>query len=267
MTVFPYLDKHSAIKIFFSQSVLRNCNNIQKITDAIEIGPNGNLSWPAVGERISFDRIREARAYLEKAFPLSNTVDQGNQESKRELDRIIMRMAHDYFTDLKAPIAGNIGIWYYFNILVFPDYTMFRWRNFKEGQWKVNQQRFFSSTRNYIGTMWWRQFFFYDESNQNPYWILEGLEEDDFVAILERVNLRGFPKLPLELGKAIVKLRQESNEETGINTNTLIRKMILELRVMISCQDLFSMTGTDTWVLQRMISQAFDNARKKLSTK
>ena len=101
--------------------------------------------------------------------------------------------------------------------------------------------------------------FLCDEAKE-PYWILNSLNEDDFVQVLERIKLRGYPNLAKEIGKNIIGVRDGIN---GIDypegtKNIVIRHAIMDLRIQA-----LSLDFNDSYQTKAIVEETFSRILNK----
>lgn len=227
MKIFPFMPQFYASK-FLEENVKPNILNIDNIRKSYDIEAIKKKSfWPSWGEQISWLELNELR---EKVY--NSVSDYMNRQefiqNTKAFDQLMYKAFHKNIKNMFPSLASHSEVWNFFNVCLFPDIVVYRWRQ-KNGTLNYND-RFFSSARNYCGSMWWRNYFFYDEENLDPYWILNELNEDDFVQIMERVKVRGYPNIAKLLGKKIIEIRRNFQEDS-ILKDVIIRHLIIEIRV------------------------------------
>ena len=210
------------------ENVKPNILNIGDIIKSYDVDAiKKKCFWPSWGEKISWFELNEFREKIHKAVMPYMYKYEFIQNTKA-FDQLMYKTFHENVKDMFPSLASHSEVWNFFNVCLFPDIVAYRWRK-KNGAIEYND-RFFSSTRNYCGSIWWRIYFFYDEENPDPYWILNELNEDDFVQILERVKVRGYPNISKLLGKKIIEIRKNFQENSFLR-DVIIRHLIIEIRV------------------------------------
>ncbi len=202
--------------------------------------------WLPSGDRMSWSEIIGRKMKIDSLTdPIVSAAPAGGCFSK--LDHQMYRLMHDCFPEMTPALASRQEVWNTINVGLFPHIIVYRWR---KANGDLNNERFISSNRNYFGSMWWRAFFFYDSDSADPYWILDNLNEDDFVQIMERVKLRGYPSLAKSLGKKIVEIRRISKTTSfpQVFYDVIIRQSIVDLRVQALGADFNSISDISSVV-------------------
>lgn len=242
MKIYPLMPGYIASK-YVSENVLPNINDLKSIRDAYNPSElKKKCLWIPVGDRVSWDEVDSIRSGIEDAtarFITQNPYPKNFQY----FDQLMYPVVHSYLSEMTPSMAGRLPTWNLFNVGLCPDIVTYRWRS--QGKETLNvKDRFFGTTRNYFGVIWWRTYFFYDKENgKDPFGILNSLNEDDFVQIMERVRLRGYPDLALTLGRKIADLRKSiklSSYPVYVK-DLIIRHFIMDIRVQALSLDFVSL--------------------------
>lgn len=261
MVIFPMLPTYLAGKLL-KENVNPNFFNLDamKITFDYE-SLKKQCIWLLSGDRMSWSELFNIKVELENGTRSLISNECELKCSTSEFDRTLYRLVHDSFIDMTPSMASRIEVWNFFNVGMLPELVVARWR--KNNKVNVND-RFFSHIRNYLGTIWWRTYFFYEEDATDPYRILDSLKEDDFVQITERTRLRGYPDLALELGRKIADIRESTAVSDSIK-ETVIRESIMDLRIQALGLDFNFIPNIKEVVdetFNRIVSERQDELRK-----
>lgn len=270
LTCFPMIPKSFAIKKY-EELILPNLSDTSKfrsINNFIE--DSSEINWLPVGTKIEMAKIASfRRVVFEKVsdqFPL--LMDDNNIDG-RKLDLLLIKIIGPSLKDmgLTASMAAVMDMWYYMNIVLFPELVIMRWK--KRSNNEINPERFFTATRNYIGSLWSRFFFFFDPENTgNPWWIIENLTEDDFVGMLERTNSKGAIKITRQKGALIAKMRMDNKtKRTFSEIDSIIRNFHKNVAASINCFDIAFLSKNVSDInelLNREMARAINNVNNKL---
>ncbi|MDY0287349.1 MAG: DUF6339 family protein [Sphaerochaeta sp.] len=264
MTLFPKFPFYLASP-YYEENILKYMDP-KILRSKIDIENNDGLSKLPIGDTIDNKEIQSIRdkCMLElESYGVS--IDQPPNDSIRhELDyRFTVSLYKNLQNYLEPSMASDTEMWMFFNLRVFPDLVIYRWRK-KSGQnYSINPEHFFKLTRNYCGTLWWRAHFFRDELNPNDqWWLLRQLSEDNLVSITERTNLRGYSKLPLVLGKKMIEINKL---ETPYKfKEILFRRMMVILLARVSCLNLH-LLETMQGEVEELVDGAYGLAYEELN--
>lgn len=238
MTLFPKFPFYLASP-YYEENISKSLDP-KRLQSNIDIENTEGLEKLPIGDTIDIKEIQSIRdkcvADL-KGYGLS--IEQPPNDSVRNaLDyHFAVSLYKNLQNYLEPAMASDTEMWMFFNLRVFPDFVVYRWRKKGAQGYAINPEHFFKLTRNYCGTLWWRAHFFRDESKPNDqWWLLRQLSEDNLVSITERTNLRGYSKLPLVLGKKIIDIN--ALQTTYKLKETLFRRMMVILLARISCINL-----------------------------
>lgn len=228
MTILPLMPTYMASRMI-NENVRPNAGSISAIKGTFDLETlKKKCLWLPFGERMSWNDIIEKKLDIDRlTAPIVSSPPAAG--SFPELDHRMYRVMHDLFPEMTPSLASRQEVWNTINVGLFPHIIVYRWGR-KNGNF--NNDRFISANRNYFGSMWWRTYFFYDEKSRTPYSILDNMNEDDFVQIMERAKLRGYPGLARAVGKKVVELRKNPPAGyPGLVNDIIIRQTIMDLRV------------------------------------
>lgn len=250
MTILPLMPSYMASRMI-NENVRPNMGSISAIKGTFDLDAlRKKCLWLPFGERMSWNDIIERKINIDR---LTNPIVSSPPAigSFPALDHQLYRIMYDCFPEMTPSLASRQEVWNTINVGLFPHIVIFRWGR-RDGNF--NSDRFISANRNYFGSMWWRTYFFYDESSKDPYGVLDNLKEDDFVQIMERVKLRGYPGLAKAIGQRIVKLRKEPIiGYPGLVSDVTVRQSIVDLRVQALGIDFNSITD-----IREVVEETFD---------
>ncbi|MFA7204809.1 MAG: DUF6339 family protein [Saccharofermentanales bacterium] len=238
--------------------------NPDDIMRSIDIHNTTGVVWDPIGDHVEIDLFARLRKNLISALSKSQN---GVKKtiSRNEMDVCIGKFLFEAFENKLTPsVASDVEVWYFFNIRVFPDLIIRRWsKRETNGKIAINPERFLSANRNYCGSMWWRTFLFIEEKNsQDRYWLIRKLKEDNFVGIMERTQLRGYPNLAKEIGLKIAEI-QDSTIDQG-EKQLLIRRTMVVLRAKSLTCDFSYLAFVDENQPQKIVENSFAIAKKTL---
>lgn len=263
MTLFPKFPFYLANPYY--EENIRTSLDPKELQSIIDIESTEGLEKLPIGDtigNIEIQSIRDKCVAELKGYGLS--IEQPPND--------LVRNALDYYfavslyknlqNYLEPAMASDTGMWMYFNLRVFPDFVVYRWRKKETQGYTINPEHFFKLTRNYCGTLWWRAHFFRDESKPNDqWWLLRQLSEDNLVSITERTNLRGYTNLPLVLGKKILDIN--ALKTSYKLKETLFRRMMVILLARISCINLHLLQEIQGEV-ERLVNEVYELAYKEV---
>lgn len=238
---FPMLPKYLAVKKY-EELILPNLSDFDNIQKAVQFDPDSSeVNWLPVGEKISMSLIEDFRNTVYDSvlnqFPLYKSTRTVNN---REFDIFMMKTVGPALEklELTTTMAAVPDMWYYMNIVLFPDLVVLRWKD-SRAKSVINHERFFANTRNYLGLLWTRYYFFVDkDDSSNPWWMIENLTEDDYVGMLERTKSRGELALTREMGRVIAKMRLDNKSGRRVFAiDEIIREFMKNVRIATNCYD------------------------------
>lgn len=256
MVGYPLLFGYTACGLV-NDHVKNNIHTLQHLQETFDAEFIKNkVIWVPGCERVDWDEVLDIRDTIHKTTN-KFIIEEPYPTNFLKFDQTMYPLIHDSLSLMTPGMAGRIEVWNFFNAALLPDVVTYRWRKRNSDEFNISD-RFFNMYRNYIGSLWWRTYFFYDESNDDPYHILNGLTEDDFVQVLERPKLRGYPKLALAIGKMVSTIRQSNSYENipGLIKNLVIRQALVDLRVEALGYDFYSI-GESQEDLDKYVTATF----------
>ena len=260
MLVYPVLPRKYAAALF-ADNVVRNLNSIETIRKSVDLNSiQKKVVWPTSGKRVDWEVFANIRNQFDLLMEKQDKNKVGGNFS--QFDKSAYRIVRKTLDDLSPAYASKNEFWAFINIVIIPDVVAFRWRKMGKMSYEINSERVFSNTRNYAGSLWWRVFFFYDKYTLSNSWhIIDSMQEDDFVQILERTNLRGYPDMALAYGRWVSRLRNDSSLSSE-QASTIIRRASVELRILATSYE-FIMLYTDS-SLETLVNKVFDRMQKEV---
>ena len=258
MKFFPKFPNYAA-RLYYANFIKSDLDP-WRIRNEIDIKEVVGMSKVPIGDTIDLEEFTILRGHCIDELANNNiTLDSPpNNYTLGKMDRILSIILYTQLSNHLLPgMAADIEMWNYINLCVFPDLVVYRWKSGTGVNQKINPERFFSITRNYFGTLWWRAYFFNDIQAENPWWLFDLMTEDNFVAITERTRLRGYTGLPLELARKLVDLQAYSSSHS-LRQN-IFRRMILLFRVKASCTNML-IVQERPGMLKELIDEVFHQA-------
>ncbi len=251
-SIYPQMPKHTADEktALFETKTAFIC---EKYSSANIHG----MYWQPLGRRVTEPELKKIKDNINQIALKFNygKVKSISKSDKAFFDKEIMIWLRDNL-DILPSEAGRPGVWYFFNISLFPHIVSWRWGNEKDGVYKINTERFLSRRRNYFGTLWWRAFFFKDEESADPYNLYSSLIEDDYVSLMERTSIVGYKPLMIAAAEEIVKIKKRT-DLNGDTIRLIIRKAIISLRIHSSVHNLWVYSRDE---LKEITSEIFRQA-------
>lgn len=121
---------------------------------------------------------------------IATTCGYPNQKSRTGQQQFDMKTSIVLYQQMMA-IPGECrrnGIWQYFACVLFPDITLWRWRDTLEDG-NIASSRFLGGRNNCFGRLWLRADTFNDKTLEDPWLYVKSLSEDNFQAILDRSHV------------------------------------------------------------------------------
>jgi hypothetical protein len=144
-----------------------------------------------------------------------------NTEHKGAFDAALAVMMHKQMRVNPAE-ACRPGVWRFIGTVLAP--APIRWRFPGD---KTTHERFLGNRlRNMYGRVWWRAHLLQDKTNEDPYWLLKELGEDELVQITERPNAAGYQPLAVGMARGLV---QRWNPALGVSRSGLLREAMKRL--------------------------------------
>ncbi|MFC1545200.1 DUF6339 family protein [Gemmatimonadota bacterium] len=97
--------------------------------------------------------------------------------------------------DISASEAANNQMWQFMTCVCVPDLVLWRFKPKREEG--ITPERFMGGNRNLLRRLWWRAEVLFDAENEDEYWILKELGEDNLVQVMERPRIYGDTRLSL----------------------------------------------------------------------
>ena len=265
---FPMIPKSFAIKKY-EELILPNLSDSIKFRNSNHFnGDSNEINWLPVGTKIEMSKIVDFRQFVfdkvAEHFPL--LMDEKNIDG-RKLDLLLIKTIGPKLSamGLTASMAAVIDMWYYMNVVLFPELVIMRWK--KNLSNDINPERFFTTTRNYMGSLWARFFFFFDPINPNPWWVIENLTEDDFVGMLERTKSKGAVELTRQKGKLIANMRMDNKITRGIkDIDVVIRIFNKNIAASTNCFDIAFLSKNISDITE-LLNREMNRAIKYVNTK
>lgn len=164
------------------------------------------------------------------------------------LDLDLARTLHGY-EDLTPHQAIRGGVWAFFACVLAPEIV--RWRY--PGKGATTLDRFLKNRqRNVFARTWWRAHLFYDESAEDPYWLVEELGEDEMVQILDRTRAAGYPPLARALGRGLAGMW---HDDLGVSRSDLLREA---LKRILRWMALIRFELLDTDALDEVVRELYE---------
>ena len=170
--VFPVIDDEP-------ENVFDEINDNGYIYSDLE---ENKLVPPGVGELVSFEEIIGLRNQIisfAKGFGFPRSISKFDDKSKSLFDRELGELLFKSM-NITPSVAATLQMWQFLNMKLVPDLVFWRWGAMKE--------HFYDARRNYLGTQWWRYYFFIEENQ-----LYQSLPESIIADLYERPGTRGFP--------------------------------------------------------------------------
>jgi hypothetical protein len=162
--------------------------------------------------------------------------------------------------------ASDLRMWAYMTCILVPDIVCWRFpanvEDIEEDIENNNSQkkvprleRFVGKDRglrrNTFGRLWWRAYLLYDENENNPYWLLKELYEDEVVQITERNSIAASPILITVFADVFL---QTVKQFPSLTRRTLIREAVKRLRRLLPIVSFDALSPDD---VREMIKDIF----------
>lgn len=96
--------------------------------------------------------------------------------------------------------AAKGGIWNFLSCVALPDLVRWRWQSGGE----TSLDRFLSGHRNTFERLWKRSHAYFDTGNEDPYWLVREIGEDESVGMMERTTLCGVRPFVVSVLRALL---------------------------------------------------------------
>jgi hypothetical protein len=157
------------------------------------------LDWGHVGGQTSIEHSKILAAGLVKIAKKHGYPNSPNNDQKRKADTEMAIFLHNQMT-ISRNEAAHEGVWNAMSCYFCPAVVRWRWLNDRGENEAINEEdevekiaiseRWFTQSkpeRHAFGRLWWRAELLKDnETNNNPYWIISSLMEDEQVQCTER---------------------------------------------------------------------------------
>lgn len=139
--------------------------------------------------------------------------------------------------------ASDLRMWAYMTCVLVPDIV--RWRFPSEDETEsdslsteingtTSSERFIGSDRglrrNTLGRLWWRAYLLHTTGENNPYWLLKELYEDEVVQITERNSIAASPTLITAFAEGFL---HSIEQFPSLTRRTLMREAVKRLRRLL----------------------------------
>ena len=179
-----------------------------------------SVSYTATGlQKASWKDVSGLCDLIEKAAKDNGYPKAVTKSSQIKADRDIAVILHQHLA-VSANEASKLGMWNYLSCCALPHIVKWRWPD-------AHKDRFITERRHAFKRLWKRAETLYDGKNQNPYWILSELGEDDCVQLLERPAL----SINHRLGRVVAELFIEERGRCG--DRDLMRDITKRLRRLL----------------------------------
>lgn len=183
----PLIVAHDIASKLQKKSVRECCNEVAFEHEAAVYAPTG-------GTRVEpgvLVAIREAVVAVAKdnGYP-----DGGSVSARANFDCLAARVLYELMA-IHPGEASRAEVWSFLTCLVLPDVAVWRFPG------SENRNRFTGGARNTFQRLWWRSEALLDPAHDDPYHLLEVLNEDALVQIMERPILRASGKLARSMAR------------------------------------------------------------------
>ena len=205
-----------------------------------------DLQWLPVGDRSEGTEINALR---DKIMNLVREEGLTNSTSRAAMTKFDHKLglALLEWLDITPSMAADTGMWAYLNIVLVPDLIKIRWTI----KGKINSERFYGNTRNYLGSLWWGAYLADDDKLYNH------LSADEFVGWFERTSIRGYPKY---INIFMEYFRTKIKENKNLNPVDTYRALIKEINRRLAFINYFALTE-DTFT--QIIDESFTKIIKE----
>ena len=188
-----------------------------------------SLIWLPMGDHISIKELKNIRNkildFMEKQHFKTINSNRDITKFDRELGIFLLNLL-----DLTPSIAADIEMWAYMNIELMPDLLKARW----ESNGKINYERYYDPSRNYLGSLWWSAYLCNDKE------LYRNLNADQFVGWFERTSIRGLPNFLENFLKGLNK-----NIKRNVPIKDVFRALIKEVNKKLAYINYLSLTDSD----------------------
>jgi len=199
-----------------------------------------DLQWLPVGDR---SEGKDISALREKIMTLVKEEGLTSSTSRAAMTKFDHKLGLSLleWLDITPSIAADIGMWAYLNIILVPDLIKIRWTI----KGKINSERFYGNTRNYLGSLWWGAYLASDEQLYNH------LSADEFVGWFERTSIRGYPNY---INIFIHFFRAKIKEYKQLNPTDTYRDLIKEINRRLAFINYFALSSEN---FENIVAESF----------
>ncbi|MEL7474628.1 MAG: DUF6339 family protein [Cyanobacteria bacterium J06555_12] len=169
-----------------------------ELSSHVKYTHSGSEYAPTGGTHLPESALTDVRVSLLTVAADFGFPHQRTRQQAAKFDSSCAQTLYDELPISPGEAARN-GAWSFLTVLVLPDIA--RWRYPKAGA-----ERFIGGVRNSFQRLWWRAHVLQDRGSDDPFHLLNELDEDTMVGIMERPGISSNPRLALELGLAAVAL-------------------------------------------------------------
>lgn len=190
---FPQLPRAVAAELAHQVSTLP----VSEAADRSDVR-HPSMIYSATGPpKISDSRLRDFRSKVIEIAARLGYPGQRGQPEMAAFDSAMLRLVDEYVR-LTPAEASLTGVWSFLGCVLLPDTA--RWRFFSTRDTGTSVDRIDGSktargARNIVGRLWWRLHLLREEDGQDPYRLIDALNEDQLVAIVERPVVAGIEGL------------------------------------------------------------------------
>lgn len=205
-----------------------------------------DLQWLPVGDRSEGTEINVLR---DKIMTLVKDEGLTNSTSRASMTKFDHKLglALLEWLDITPSMAADTGMWAYLNIVLVPDLIKIRWTI----KGKINSERFYGNTRNYLGSLWWGAYLADDDKLYNK------LSADEFVGWFERTSIRGYPKY---INIFMEYFRTKIRENKSLIPVDIYRALIKEINRRLAFINYFALTEEN---FTQIIDESFSKVIKE----
>lgn len=152
-------------------------------------------------------------------------------DDKLQLDRKLGKLLYEKM-NITPSVAATLPLWHFMNLILVPDIVNWRWNGSKD--------HFLSIRRNYLGTQWWRYYFFLGHEK-----LYNNLPESILADLYERSSTRGLPNHVTEVASWI----DEMNNEIENTDRSLYREVLKKYNAELGYRLYFVLSEQDKHTL------------------
>lgn len=201
-------------------------NSIPELESMSSVSDEHVIFTTVGGTRVPEQKLTEIKSGIEDIVIDLGYPDEPDRERSRKFDRRVAVFLHKKL-DIHPGEAGRGGVWSFMNCILVPH--LVRWR-FPGIDGTTNVERFINERRNVLGRLWWRGFTLKQDESENPYILLEELNEDELVQVMERPNFAGNKTLAICTSKRFLKIIKKYGRNLEISRSDFFREVIKMIR-------------------------------------